>query len=98
MKKFVFFAVLLMLSSPVKAQESAERIRSALAGALGGTICAPSAVWAGWCAVLGIEAAYWVNEGVSLAIDRHFKAEDQKFANEHGVTICYSDATCITPK
>jgi hypothetical protein len=72
------------------------RIRDILAGAVGGSLC--SGPWAGWCAALGMEAAYWVDQGVALAINRHFKAADQDFANKNGVTICYSDGTCISPK
>lgn len=79
------------------ASESAGRIRDALAGATGGTVCLGSPALQSWCAALGIEAAYWIDKGVSLAIDRHFETQDQDFANKHGITICYADGKCVRP-
>jgi hypothetical protein len=74
----------------------AQRIRDVLAGAVGGSLCTGPA--SAWCAALSMEAAYWVDKGVALVIDRKFKADDQAFANKTGLTICYSDGTCIAPK
>jgi hypothetical protein len=97
MSRSIFAAVLLCLTcfSSVSAQDFG-RIRDALSGALGGTLCSGPA--AGWCAALGIEAAYWIDKGTSFAIDRHFENKDQEFANKHKVTICYKDGKCIRPK
>lgn len=77
---------------------SAKEVRDIFAAGLSGIICQNTGAYAGYCAALGIAAASWIDEGVSLVIDRHFRAEDQRFADEHGITICYSDGTCIAPK
>ena len=83
-------------TSQVRADnETAGRIRDALSGALGATICSGAA--SAWCAALGVNAAYWIDKKISLAIDRHFEAKDQAFANKHNITICYSNGHCIRP-
>lgn len=92
---YIVGAMILILASKAHAYD-AQRIRDVLAGAVGGSLCAgPASVW---CAALSMEAAYWVDQGVALAIDRKFKADDQAFANKTGLTICYSDGACISPK
>lgn len=76
-------------------------IRSALARGVGSSICSLSGggMPAGAiCGELGVQAAYWLNEGVSIVVDRYFEAKDRQFAKEHGLTICYSDGKCIAPK
>lgn len=87
----------LFISSPAMSQD-ATTVRNTLAGAVGGTLCAEAGPWARWCAALGVAAAYWVDKGVSLVIDRHFEAKDQDFANKNKITICYKDGKCIKPK
>lgn len=93
--KYIIGAVALIFTSNAHAYD-AQRIRDVLAGALGGSLCTGPA--SAWCAALSMEAAYWVDQGVALVIDRKFKADDQAFANKTGLTICYSDGTCISPK
>jgi hypothetical protein len=88
----------ILMANPQANAEEANRIRDALSGALGATLCAESATLAGWCAALGTEAAYWIDRGLSLAIDRHFETRDQKFADSHQITICYPDGHCIRPR
>ena len=78
--------------------QSADRIRTALSGLPGASVCADSPLLAKWCANLGVQAAYWIDKGVSLAIDRHFELGDQTFANKTGIAICYNDDRCIHPQ
>lgn len=98
MRRSLFLSLLILagaFSSPAAAQDAA-KIRDIAAGLVGASMCAGD--FTKWCGALGVLAAYWVDKGVSVAIDRHFEAEDQKFANEHGITICYSDGSCIKPQ
>jgi len=78
--------------------QSADRIRTALSGLLGASVCADSPLLAKWCANLGVQSAYWIDKGMSLEIDRHFELKDQTFANKTGITICYNDGHCTHPQ
>src|SRR5262245_20927833 len=77
--------------------QDAYRVR-AVSGLHGASVCADSPLLSRWCAQLGVQAAYWIDKGVSLAIDRPFEQVDQRFANSTGIAICYNDGHCIRPQ
>jgi hypothetical protein len=81
------------VATPANAQKT-DGTRNALS-ASGASVCADSPLLARWCANLGVQAAYWIEKGVSLAVDRQFEQKDQAFANKTGITICYNDHHCI---
>ncbi|MEQ1715042.1 MAG: hypothetical protein ABL907_03490 [Hyphomicrobium sp.] len=92
----VFAIVWGIAISNIAAAQTADEVRSTLAGAVGGSLCV--GLYSRWCAALGVGAAYWINKQVSLAIDRQFAEKDQRFANSYKVTICYNNGRCIHPK
>jgi hypothetical protein len=98
--KLNYAAVILafVVAIPADAQ-NAVRIRNVLSRLhLDASVCADSPLLAKWCANLGVQTAYWIDKGVSLAIDRHFEVKDQEFANKTGIAICYNDDHCIRPQ
>jgi len=78
--------------------QDGDRVRDALSGLLGSSICSDPPLVTKWCTALGVQAAYWIDKGESFAIDRHFELKDQTFANTTGITICYTDGHCIHPQ
>jgi hypothetical protein len=94
--KLTYAAVTLALVVATGAYaQDAYRVRNAFSGA---SVCADSPVLSRWCADLGVQAAYWIDKGVSFAIDRHFEQKDQRLANKTGIAICYNDGHCIRPQ
>jgi hypothetical protein len=87
-----------VVAIPADAQ-NAVRIRNVLSRLHpDASVCADSPLLAKWCANLGVQTAYWIDKGASLAIDRHFEIKDQEFANKTGIAICYNDDHCIRPQ
>ena len=78
--------------------QNANRVRNALSGSPSANACEDSPVVTRWCATLGVEAAYWIDKGVSLAVDRHFEQRDRALANKTGIIICYNDDHCTHPE
>jgi hypothetical protein len=94
--KLNYAAVILVIAIATSAEaQKTDRIRNALSGP-GASVCADSPLLGKWCADLGVQRAYWIDRGVSLAIDRHFEQKDQAFANNTGITIATATIVAYT--
>jgi hypothetical protein len=91
-------AVALVAWAPASAQGISdadwEKIRAALTSFVADNVCAKVP----GCSVLAVSAVEGVNKVVEIAVDRHFRAEDQELADRTGITIRYADGTVVTPK
>jgi hypothetical protein len=99
-----FACVLLFVGSTAHALEwenwNWQKWRDVLARLTGATACVELAdpKLAAWCSELAAGAAAWIDQGVSIVVDRTYDEKDQQFANRTGITICYKDKKCISPK